>query len=189
MNSYEYKPLAKHDDLVVQEIGDEILIYDLKTNKALCLNQISAIVWKNCNGKNSITQIGNLASVELKTLISEALVEFTIEQIEQNGLLNQSESIQTQFAKLSRREAVRRIGFSGVVALPIITAFIAPTSANAQSGACLGNNQFVSCDSTGPTCSQFPFLGPNAWRCVQPLCCSGTCVNADTTMFGLTACD
>ncbi len=45
-------PIARKKDVVVQELPDEVLIYDLKSNKAMCLNEISAFVWHNCDGKN-----------------------------------------------------------------------------------------------------------------------------------------
>ena len=44
-------PVARKQGLVVQEMPDEVLIYDLDTNKAHCLNQTAAFVWKSCDGK------------------------------------------------------------------------------------------------------------------------------------------
>ena len=38
-------PLSRQDNIVIQELKDEILIYDLQ-NKALCLNQTSATIGK-----------------------------------------------------------------------------------------------------------------------------------------------
>ena len=43
-------PTARKNGSVMQEMPDEILIYDLDTNKAHCLNETSALVWKACNG-------------------------------------------------------------------------------------------------------------------------------------------
>ncbi|HZH35571.1 MAG TPA: hypothetical protein VEX64_12070 [Pyrinomonadaceae bacterium] len=37
-------PKARENDLVVQELKDEVLIYDLKINKAYCLNETSAAI-------------------------------------------------------------------------------------------------------------------------------------------------
>jgi dTDP-D-glucose 4,6-dehydratase len=50
-------PLARQKGLVVQEIPDEVLVYDLDSNKAHCLNKSAAFVWKSCNGSNSVTDI------------------------------------------------------------------------------------------------------------------------------------
>ena len=43
-------PLVKSEGLVVQETGNEMLDYNLLTNKAICLNQTAALVWNNCDG-------------------------------------------------------------------------------------------------------------------------------------------
>jgi hypothetical protein len=37
-------PKNRKNDIVIQELKDEILIYDLTTNKAYCLNETSAAV-------------------------------------------------------------------------------------------------------------------------------------------------
>ena len=43
-------PKARKENLVVQESNGEVLIYDLDTNKAFCLNETSALVWQACDG-------------------------------------------------------------------------------------------------------------------------------------------
>jgi len=39
-------PLARKDQLIVKEVDDEVLVYDLKTDQAHCLNKTAALVWK-----------------------------------------------------------------------------------------------------------------------------------------------
>jgi hypothetical protein len=50
-------PEARTNNLVVQDLGNEILIYDLIANKACCLNETSAIVWQACHQKESFHQL------------------------------------------------------------------------------------------------------------------------------------
>jgi hypothetical protein len=38
------QPVCRQNSLVVQELAGEILIYDLKANKAVCLNETSALI-------------------------------------------------------------------------------------------------------------------------------------------------
>ena len=45
MDNSQY-PVARKSGLVVQEMPDEVLVYDLNSNKAHCLNQTAASVWK-----------------------------------------------------------------------------------------------------------------------------------------------
>jgi hypothetical protein len=45
-------PCARKAGLVIQDMPDEVLVYDLDTNKAHCLNKSAAFVWRSCDGKN-----------------------------------------------------------------------------------------------------------------------------------------
>lgn len=64
-------PLFRQDNIVIQELENELLIYDLNRNKVFCLNETSAMVWQLCNGHNSILEISRLMSEKLKTNIPE----------------------------------------------------------------------------------------------------------------------
>ena len=41
-------PRSRNTDVVVNELGDEILVYDLITHKAYNLNKTSSIVYQAC---------------------------------------------------------------------------------------------------------------------------------------------
>ena len=47
-------PRARKEGLVVQDMPDELLVYDVDRHKAHCLNQTAALVWKRCDGKTSV---------------------------------------------------------------------------------------------------------------------------------------
>ena len=53
-------PKTRQNDLVVQELPDEVLIYDLKNNKAYCLNHTAAFVWQHSDGQTPVKQIAYL---------------------------------------------------------------------------------------------------------------------------------
>ena len=78
MNSY---PKVRVADIVVQEFADEILIYDLQTNKAFCLNETSAIIWQSCDGKNNISEITEFISRKTNSSVSEDLIWLAIDQL------------------------------------------------------------------------------------------------------------
>ena len=50
-------PKAKTERLIVREIGDETLVYDLARNAATCLNEFAAKVWRRCDGETSVAGI------------------------------------------------------------------------------------------------------------------------------------
>ena len=59
-NQKEHLPLARKDALIVSELEDEVLVYDLKRDKAHCLNSTAASVWKRCDGKLAVTDMTRL---------------------------------------------------------------------------------------------------------------------------------
>jgi len=126
-------PLARTDQLVVQKSGNEHLVYDLQSNKAICLNQTSALVWEHCDGKHSVSDIAKELEKKLVSEVSEDLVLFAINQLANEGLLSAGEELPNRFRGLSRREVIRKVGMASVVALPIVSAIAAPNAAHAQS--------------------------------------------------------
>ncbi len=147
-----FKPVTRKNDIVVQELKDETLIYDLKSNKAYCLNETSALVWQLCDGKRSASEISNEMSKRLKTLIDEDFVAIALDQLNKDGLLEDATELDNQFAGLSRREVIRKVGFASVVALPLVSSLVAPKAAMAQSMA--GGALLAPCTGTGQgTCN------------------------------------
>ena len=53
-------PKARQEQLIVKELPDELLIYDLQSDKAHCLNETAALVWKNCDGHKTVEQLREL---------------------------------------------------------------------------------------------------------------------------------
>ena len=84
-------PKSRSTNIVVQELKDEVLIYDLDKNKAYCLNETSALVWQLCDGKNTASEISDKISTQLRTLVSEDLVWLALDQFSKDGLLENDE--------------------------------------------------------------------------------------------------
>lgn len=123
-------PVARKEGLVIQETSEEVLVYDLTSNKAHCLNQTAAFVWKSCDGNNSIQEITKLLENENGAVIHEDLIWLAIDQLNEKNLLEKE--LTTSFAGRSRREVIKKIGLAAVVALPIVASITAPTSALAS---------------------------------------------------------
>lgn len=127
------KPKSKTDNLVTMNLENESLIYDLKNNRAYCLNKTSAMVWESCDGKTSTSEISNLLSYKLKTLVSEEFIWLALDELKKNNLLENGEILNNYFPNLSRREIVKKIGLASMVALPIISSIVAPSAVMAVS--------------------------------------------------------
>jgi len=153
------KPIARKNDIVVQELKDETLIYDLKTNRAYCLNETSALVWQLCDGRRTTSEISDELSVRLKALVTEEFVWLAIGQLDKDGLLDGE--IENPFGGLTRREVIRKVGFASVVGLPMVSSMVAPRASMAQSGL------LANCDGPCTAGSQCfsgicgPSLGPD----------------------------
>ena len=172
MTSKNNNPKSRDNELVVQELKGELLVYDLNINQGFCLNATSAAIWNLCNGNNSVSDIAEQLSRKLKQPVTDELVYLALDQFKTENLLSDNERVEIKFGNLSRREVVRKIGLASVIALPVIASLVAPTAAMAQSGVadvCAADTDPASTDCTncpdGTPCSS----GNGA-------CSSGTCV-------------
>ena len=144
------RPQAKTTDLVVRELPDEELVYDLKTQQAHCLNKTAAAVWKQCDGKKTIEEIAAILQQETNTLVNETMVKVALHQLSRANLLEQPADFWIERPSLLRREVLRRIGLGAVAALPLVTSIIAPSSAQAMS--CGGTNNNTNQNALGCPC-------------------------------------
>ena len=168
-------PLSRTENIVVQQMTGEVLIYDLKTNKAFCLNETSALVWELCDGKTHVPDIGRKISRKLKKPVSEDLVWLALDQLESDSLLENGSELNNYFSELSRREIIRKVGFASVVALPMVSSLVAPEASMAQSAACFAN--LVACTTGADCCSGACIISPGVGG-------SLTCCNAPTADNG-----
>jgi Coenzyme PQQ synthesis protein D (PqqD) len=140
------KPIARCENIVVQEMPEETLVYDLTINKAFCLNQTAALVWKNCDGQRNVTEIAQILQNSMKSPVSDDLVWLAIDQLSKDNLLEGKPEVPVFPTNgMSRREAVRRIGLASAIVLPLVAALTVPSAAyaaNSCAGACttLGQN-------------------------------------------------
>ncbi len=158
-------PMARKTGLVVQEMPDEVLVYDLDTNKAHCLNQSAAFIWSSCDGKNSVMDIVQQFESNGRGKVTEDFVWLAIDQLNENGLLENK--VAPRFAGTSRRQVLKTIGLASVVALPVIASLVAPQKAlGVATCACASVTQCqqpqnAGCPSTS-NCNNLGLCAPNA---------------------------
>ncbi|MFN0124890.1 MAG: PqqD family protein [Blastocatellia bacterium] len=126
-------PRARRQGLVVREIADEILVYDLERHEACCLNRTAALVWNACDGRKSIGDLGRLLAAETGTPAPEEIVWLALRQLEQKHLLAETITGHGHGSGVSRRALLRRAGLAATIALPVIASMVAPTAAQAAS--------------------------------------------------------
>jgi hypothetical protein len=157
MTTNSQYPIAKTQNLEIQELSGELLIYDMERHKAHCLNLSIATIWRACDGTRDVAALALVLQEKLRTPIHEEVVWAALEQLNKTHLLTTITKPSKQ-EKVSRREMARRIG--GVALIPAIASLLAPRAA--QAGTC---KQGVSKDN-GCACS------------VNGQCASGRCLGS-----------
>ena len=184
------RPVARKLDLVTREMPDEMLVYDLKTHQAHCLNQTAATVWKYCNGKNSVTDIAELLALETSTAVDEAATWLAIERLGKANLLEVRVTPPVETSRLGRREVMRRMGLGAAIAVPLVISVVAPVAALAAS--CIPLTQLgcgVSAASCCTTAQNAPAIACQTNKCclnstvistcTAANCCTGVCQNVN----------
>lgn len=157
-----------------------MLVYDLETNKAHCLNVAAALVWEHCDGRRSSKEIAGLIEARTGGTFTEEMVWLALNQLERFSLLEGPMRLPGGAATISRRELGRRLGMAGAASLPFILSIVAPEAASAATCGGLG----VPCVSNARCCSGFCINGTcsclgNQSDCTSDVqCCSGRCGSA-----------
>ncbi len=149
-----FVPEARVERLTVEELDGEVLVYDLDRHEAHCLNDTSALVWRACDGRRSVSQIAASlpdvpAGVDPLDIVRNAL-----SQLEARRLLAHPLP-EAATGNASRRELLKRVAIAGAVglALPIVRSIVAPEPVQA-----------ATCKEPGLACT------------ASSECCSGLCM-------------
>jgi hypothetical protein len=128
-------PRGRQDQLLVEELPGELLVYDLIRNKAHCLNRTAAFVWQQCDGASTVPQIAARLPKELGLPADEALVWLALDRLSQAGLLQHQPTPPIGHRVLSRRDLIVKLGLAGSLAmlLPVISTANIPAAAAAAS--------------------------------------------------------
>lgn len=169
MSASSLFPSARKNDLVVESLQDEILIYDLARDQASCLNPTASLVWKYADGKTSVSEIAKKMARELNSPIDARVVWYALEQLDKKHLLDNSIQAPLPYRQMTRRDFLVKAGVVGAaVAIPVVIALTLPKAAmaNVSCGASCCTNvdteicpEYIDCN-TPCTCSN-----PNGGTC------------------------
>lgn len=148
--SHRPLPVARRRNLIVKDLPDETLIYDLDSDQAHCLNHTAALVWKNCDGSKNVSQLRALVEKESSGEVPEEVIWLALDQLEKFHLLGKVPDRPTYLAAMNRRELVRRFG--AALAVPLVVSIVAPTAQAQGSPGC--HNQ--TCVDSSQCCPQHP---------------------------------
>jgi hypothetical protein len=127
---------ARSERIVVERIGDELVVYDQSADVAHCLTASVAAVWEHADGTRDVAALAAVSG------LTDVEAEDALRELRAVGLLEEPAAVDGH----TRREATKRLIRGGALAAaaPLIyTLAIAPSSAMAS----------------GVTCSQYGCTG------------------------------
>ena len=168
------RPRARKGGLVVRDLGDEVVVYELESHRGHCLNRTAALVWRACDGRKTIVTIAAEVGLRLGAAPDEDLVRFALGKLRDARLLDPG--IQ-EARTLTRRQLARRIG--EVALLPVVVSLLVPRPSEAAT--CNAS----SCPGGVCNCAGQP-NGTSCWdgsSCSNWVCCNNSCGPAGPPCF------
>lgn len=169
---FDKAPRARKNKLIIKDLPDETLVYDLDNDQAHCLNRTAASIWKNCDGNRTVTELTALLAAETNSTVPDEVVWLALDQLEKFDLLEDVPEMPVHLAGMNRRELVRRVGL-GALAWPLILSIASPAAAQAGSAGqfrhCCGSpgdcNPPFTCVQDPVGCLTPPPAGPSTKSC------------------------
>ena len=125
------RPRRREAGIIVRELSDETIVYDLERHRAHCLNASAARVWRLCDGARRVEEITTQLSGELKC-DAKGIVKLALDQLGQARLLGHRSTRSASGPRLSRRAVVRTLSLTTAL-LPAVVSILVPTAAMAAS--------------------------------------------------------
>src|SRR5437868_3651743 len=141
---------ARTEDLVVQQLGDDLLIYDRHTDVAHSLSETAALVWRLSEGGATVEEMTEAVAAQGAVggrQEAEAIVLQAVNELEEKVLLEQEPGTE----KVSRRHALQRMAGvgAGAVLAPLVVSAAVPKPAEAF-------GRLSTCHGAGGSCTPGP---------------------------------
>jgi len=144
-------PVGRTDQVLTEQVGDELVVYDELAQKAHCLSPEAASVWRCCDGTNSEAELAEDLGLS-PYMVSQALAE-----LDEANLLVRAGS-GTLLPNISRRQMIKvaGVGAGAAVAAPLVFSVPVAGAANLCSKAkCSTSQTGQTFDGTPLTCNDY----------------------------------
>jgi hypothetical protein len=160
-------PKARSEALLVERVGDELVVYDLERRDVHCLTPLAATVFELADGRTPVQRIAAAAAERLGRAVDSAAVAEALTQLAERHLVASAPPAGER--RISRRALVR--AGAAIAAAPLVLSIAAP-SASAQA------SQFCVC--TCRCCTpQIPPCPGNDQSCCVGRSCNCTIAESD----------
>lgn len=199
------RPKGRGDGLVIEAVGDELVVYDERSQTAHGLSPEAAAVWRSCDGSRSSAEIAEEVGLE------QAVVDRALAELRAGDLLEEEITVRPGYSRREAAVRMARIGGAAFVApfvysVSVASAATCVCSPNAKGCTATGSPS-TNCQGTGGTsgakgtgcdcctCVCYEGTGDSHW-CVTSTCvaggspapggncagcCSGACAGHSTT--------
>jgi len=147
-------PLARTGELAIEELGDELLVYDLKIDRAHSLGATVSRVWRACDGSTTIDDLSPALNLDPATVV-RAIEELDSCELLDPGVPGNGAGTTT------RRELGLKLAKVGAAAavVPMIVSVSAATARQAGS------------PPTEAECQALTVIGHGCGECHKIGCC------------------
>lgn len=149
---------SRNENVIVQDVFGELLVYDLERNTVRRLNRVAAAIWKECDGHKNVAEIARALAPQFEGQVDEQVVLLALRRFSRFHLLTGPAPEMPDAKRVSRRELIKRMG---IAAIPVVTSMTVPTAAQA-----------ASCFAALHPCTS------------NSQCCSGMCIGAIPPLTG-----
>jgi hypothetical protein len=160
-------PKAK-TNILVEELAEETLVYDLDSHRAHSLNPTAAFLLHTADGTRSEEELARRATAHFGEPASLEVARLGLDRLRGAGLMEWGGSDPAQEG-MTRRQAVRKVATVGIL-LPAVMTIVTPTPA--QAATAIPTNQcnlanVGRCCTNSKTCVQ---VRGSSYQCRGPKC-------------------
>jgi hypothetical protein len=145
----------RRDDLIVQKLGEEVIVYDRTSHRAHSLNRTAALVFEKLDGKNDLAGVARHLGKALGGSRQKDIVASAVNELAAADLLRPG-------AALPRRLVLRGLA-AGL--LPVVASIVVPAAASALSCVDPGYPCFSDPECCSGSCSSY---GCGSGYCYYP---------------------
>jgi len=116
------KPLARKSDIFVENLPQEVVLYDKSNNKVHCLKETAAAIWESCDGTRTVDDLAHIVEAKFGPPSDRHLVLQALAELEKADLMQAGSGIVSDVELTSRREAVGKLVMAGSALVATIVA-------------------------------------------------------------------
>lgn len=124
-------PRARTEDLLVEQIGDEAVVFDASSNAAHCLSPLATAVFTAADGRNRLEDLAEVAGTSLGEPVTVEAVDAAVAELQELGLIDAPSG-------MTRRAMVGRTAMAtaALSAAPLVTSVATAATTTSKPSSC-----------------------------------------------------